>query len=97
MLSNACDMVRGEGKKVVTIGFCWGSWVLYSAQRRSVKIDGIICIHPSLHHENRIGGNYSELLKYQKAPVIVAAAGNDLDWTKPGAEWEMTSKELGYG
>ncbi len=28
---------------------------------------------------------------------MVAAAGNDLDWTKPGAEWEITSKELGFG
>ncbi len=31
MLSDACNMVRGEGKRVITIGFCWGSWVLYSA------------------------------------------------------------------
>jgi hypothetical protein len=28
---------------------------------------------------------------------MVAAAGNDADWTKPGSEWEVGSKELGFG
>ena len=27
---------------------------------------------------------------------MVAAAGNDAEWTKPGGEWETISKELGF-
>jgi hypothetical protein len=27
---------------------------------------------------------------------MVAAAGNDAEWTKPGGEWEVSSKELGF-
>jgi hypothetical protein len=28
---------------------------------------------------------------------MVACAGNDSDWAKPGAEWEISSKKLGFG
>ena len=28
---------------------------------------------------------------------MVAAAGNDAEWTKPNDEWEKSSKELGFG
>ena len=28
---------------------------------------------------------------------MVAAAGNDAEWTKPGDEWEKSSTELGFG
>ena len=27
MVRDASEKVRGEGKKLVTIGFCWGTWV----------------------------------------------------------------------
>jgi len=27
MVRDASNKVRGEGKKIVTIGFCWGTWV----------------------------------------------------------------------
>ena len=29
--------------------------------------------------------------------MLVAAAGNDPDWSHPGGEWEKTSTELGFG
>ena len=54
-------------------------------------------MHPSLHIEERQGRNHSDLLKFQNCPVVVAAAANDQDWTKPGAEWELSSKALGFG
>ena len=28
---------------------------------------------------------------------MVAAAGNDAPWTKPGDEWENSAKALGFG
>ena len=31
MVSDASLKLRGEGKKLITIGFCWGTWVLYHA------------------------------------------------------------------
>ena len=29
--------------------------------------------------------------------MLVAAAGNDADWTQPGGEWEQSSTALGFG
>ena len=48
MVSDTVKKVAGEGKKVVTIGFCWGTWVLYNAQKNNIAMDGCICMHPSL-------------------------------------------------
>jgi dienelactone hydrolase len=31
MVKETCNKVRQEGKKLVTIGFCWGTWVQYRA------------------------------------------------------------------
>ena len=28
---------------------------------------------------------------------MVASAGNDQAWTKPGAEWEISARDLGFG
>ena len=96
MVTDTCNKVRGEGKKLVTIGFCWGTWVLYNAQKAGVAMDGCICMHPSLVIEDMQGRSHSELLKAQNCPVMVAAAGNDAEWTKPGTEWEESSKALGF-
>jgi dienelactone hydrolase len=60
-------------------------------------MDGCVCLHPSLHAEDMAGRNHSDLLKAQNCPVLVGAAGNDQDWTKPGAEWEQSSTALGFG
>ena len=97
MVSDTVKKVAGEGKKVVTIGFCWGTWVLYNAQKNNIAMDGCICMHPSLVIEDMQGRNHSDLLKTQNCPVMVAAAGNDPAWTKPGDEWENISKALGFG
>ena len=48
MISETCDKFRGEGKKVATIGFCWGTWILYRAMKRGIQMDGCVCMHPSL-------------------------------------------------
>ena len=97
MVAETADKVRGQGKKIVTIGFCWGTWVLYHAQKHQIKMDGCVCMHPSLGAEALYGRNYADLLKAQNCPVMVAAASNDAEWSKPGSEWEETSKSLGFG
>lgn len=89
--------VRAEGKKTASVGFCWGTWVLYHSQKAGVAMDGCVCLHPSLIAEDLVGGSHSELLLAQNCPVLVAAAGNDPDWTHPGGEWEQSSNSLGYG
>jgi dienelactone hydrolase len=63
MFSDTFNKVRGEGKKVVTIGFCWGTWVLYHAQKNKIAIDGCICMHPTLIIEDMQGRSHSDLLK----------------------------------
>jgi dienelactone hydrolase len=63
MFADTCNRVRGVGKKVAAIGFCWGTWVLYHAQKSGVAIDGCVCMHPSIALEDRLGGNHSDLLK----------------------------------
>ena len=97
MFSDTINKVRAEGKKVVTIGFCWGTWVLYHVQKHNIAMDGCVCMHPSLVIEDMQGRNHSDLLKAQNCPVMVAAAGNDAPWTKPGDEWENSAKALGFG
>ena len=58
---------------------------------------GAACLHPSLHVESRFGRNYADLLAAQNCPVLVGAAANDPDWTKPGGDWEKSSTALGFG
>ena len=58
MVAETCNKVREEGKKLVTVGTCWGTWVLYRAQVTGVQMDGCVCMHPSLANENHTGGNY---------------------------------------
>ena len=60
-------------------------------------MDGCICIHPSIRTEDLQGRKHADLLAYQNCPVMVASAGNDEEWGKPGAEWEQTSTKLGFG
>jgi len=96
MMRDAIVYVSGEDKKVIGVGFCWGNWVLYHCQKAGIALDGCVCLHPSLTLEDRLGGDHNELLKSQNCPVMVAAAGNDAPWTKPGAEWEQSAKALGF-
>ena len=96
MVRDAVASVSGEGKKVIGVGFCWGTWVLYHCQKSGVALDGCVCLHPSLMIEDMMGGDHNELLKGQNCPVMVASAGNDAPWTKPGAEWEQNAKALGF-
>lgn len=97
MVRDASNKVRGEGKKLVTMGFCWGTWVQYRAMKGKVAMDGAICLHPSIVAEDMQGGNHSTLIAEQNCPVMIAAAGNDLPWTKPGGEMEENAAKLGYG
>ena len=97
MVGDCVKAVSGEGKKVATVGFCWGTYILYHAQKQGVPMAGCVCLHPSLRIEDMQGRSHSELLKAQNSPVLVAAAGNDPDWTQPGGEWELSSNALGFG
>ena len=54
-------------------------------------------MHPSLSVEDLSGRSHSDLLKFQNCPVMVASAANDSAWTKPDAEWEISSRNLGFG
>ena len=84
MLAETCNKFRGEGKKIGTVGFCWGTWVQYRAMKHGIVMDGAVCMHPSIVAEDMQGGNHSDLIKFQNCPVMIAAAGNDVEWTKPG-------------
>ena len=96
MVNDTFNKVRGEGKKVVTIGFCRGTWVQYRAMQAKIAMDGAICMHPSIVAEDMAGGDHSKLLAEQNCPVMVAAASNDVVWTKPGGEMEEVAKKLGF-
>jgi len=80
----------------MTIGFCWGTWVQYRAMQAKVAMDGAICMHPSINVEGMVGGKYETLITAQNCPVMIAAAGNDLVWTKPGGEMEEVAKKNGH-
>jgi len=69
----------------------------YELQRAGLKLAGAACLHPSLHAVGMVGGDYKDLLAAQNCPVLVGSAGNDPDWTKPGAEWEKSSAAKGFG
>ena len=64
MMSDACEKIRGEGSKVATIGFCWGTWVLYQAQKSNIAMEGCICMHPSMTIETYNGRSHSDLIKF---------------------------------
>ena len=97
MAEDCFNKIRGDGKKIASVGFCWGTWILYHCQKAGIAMDGCVCLHPSLRIEDMQGRSHSELLKGQNCPVMVAAAGNDPDWTHPGGEWEQSSKAQGFG
>ena len=63
MAEDCFKKVHGEGKKLATVGFCWGTYVLYHCQKAGLKMDGCVCLHPSLALEDMLGGNHSDLLK----------------------------------
>jgi len=63
MVDDVVKQVSGEDKKVVGVGFCWGAFILYHAQKAGVKLTGCVCLHPSLGIEDMQGRSHSELLK----------------------------------
>ena len=63
MLDDVVKKVSGEGKKVVGVGFCWGTFIWYHAQKAGVQLTGCVCLHPSLVIEDMQGRSHSELLK----------------------------------
>jgi dienelactone hydrolase len=64
MVSDACGKIREDGSKVATIGFCWGTWVLYQAQKSKIEMEGCVCMHPSLFTEDMQGRSHSDLIAF---------------------------------
>jgi len=64
MVKDSIASVSGEGKKVIGVGFCWGTWVFYPAMKAGATMAGSVHLHPSLGLENMTGGSHSELLKH---------------------------------
>lgn len=65
--------------------------------KAGLRMSGSVHIHPSVRTEDMLGRKHADLLIYQNCPVMVASAGNDEEWGKPGKEWEQLSRRFGYG
>ena len=83
-------------EKMLSIGFCWGTWYAF---KMSVKHDCFTAIagpHPSLGVEGIHGGNPLTLAEQVKCPAFLLPAGNDPDDVKEkGAIVEALSKKFG--
>jgi len=77
--------------KIVILGFCWGSWIVYHEGAR-MKDERIVCgvnFHPSLRLEGFFGGDTKSLSNRNQIPQLLFPCSDDPENIKSGIKCEL--------
>jgi dienelactone hydrolase len=96
--TQAClEYLKSKGVHGVgTMGFCWGAWAIGKSSQAGIPWRAAVAMHPSFKVERvAFDGDDVQVMKQIACPLLMLAAGNDLDYTKPGSPEEQDILERG--
>lgn len=81
------DFITEKGiTEIGSVGFCWGSWIIFRASAAGMPIKAGANCHPSLRLEGFSGGTAEALTERINCPMMLASARNDPDNVQTGGE-----------